>query len=408
MTIHVDARAVHRVANDEEAIALAHKLARNFATEASLRDRERRLPVAEVEEYSRSGLWAMTVPKQFGGAGVSVPTLARVIVLISAADPSIGQISQNHFAILERLRLHAHPEQQTFFFGRVLAGDRFGNAVAEAGGKSPKDHQTRLHQTPEGLRLHGHKVYATGALFSHWVPVSAIDDDGETVTVFVPRDAKGLQIVDDWSGFGQTTTASGSVLLNDVRVEPLYVFRNRLTRPPVDTTNAVSQIVHAAIDLGIAKAALEDTQRFLRKLSHPARGSGVAHATEDAIAIRDVGELIVRYSAADAILERAADFTERARQDASEAAAAKALMAVVEAKILTTEVSLLVTNKLFELAGTQSTLAEHNLDRHWRNARTHTLHDGVRWKYHAIGQFHLNGLLCDTWTLGHPYTAFHK
>jgi alkylation response protein AidB-like acyl-CoA dehydrogenase len=45
---------------------------------------------------------------------------------------------------------------------------------------------------------------------------------------------------------------------------------------------------------------------------------------------------------------------------------------------------------LFELAGSQATLAEHNLDRHWRNARVHTLHDPVRWKYHAIGNYYLN------------------
>jgi alkylation response protein AidB-like acyl-CoA dehydrogenase len=44
------------------------------------------------------------------------------------------------------------------------------------------------------------------------------------------------------------------------------------------------------------------------------------------------------------------------------------------------------------LAGTRSTLEEYNLNRHWRNARTHTLHDPVRWKYHAIGNFWLNGV----------------
>ena len=52
--------------------------------------------------------------------------------------------------------------------------------------------------------------------------------------------------------------------------------------------------------------------------------------------------------------------------------------------------SLLVSEKLFELAGSRATLAEFNLDRHWRNARVHTLHDPVRWKYHAIGNYYLN------------------
>ena len=68
-------------------------------------------------------------------------------------------------------------------------------------------------------------------------------------------------------------------------------------------------------------------------------------------------------------------------------------VAVNEAKVLTTEAALLATNKLFELAGTQSTLSQYGLDRHWRNARTHTLHDPVRWKYYGVGNYYLNQVL---------------
>jgi alkylation response protein AidB-like acyl-CoA dehydrogenase len=60
--------------------------------------------------------------------------------------------------------------------------------------------------------------------------------------------------------------------------------------------------------------------------------------------------------------------------------------------VLTTEVALEASNTLFELAGTSSVQAGLNLDRHWRNARTHTLHDPVRWKYHVVGNYHLNGV----------------
>lgn len=79
-----------------------------------------------------------------------------------------------------------------------------------------------------------------------------------------------------------------------------------------------------------------------------------------------------------------------AAPDAETVAAAQ--LAVAEAKVLTTEVALGASNTLFELAGTRATLAEHNLDRHWRNARTHTLHDPVRWKYAIVGNHALNGV----------------
>ena len=72
---------------------------------------------------------------------------------------------------------------------------------------------------------------------------------------------------------------------------------------------------------------------------------------------------------------------------------AAASVAVAEAKVLTTRIALDASEKLFELAGSASTRAAHNLDRHWRNARTHTLHDPVRWKYHAVGNFYLNDAL---------------
>jgi alkylation response protein AidB-like acyl-CoA dehydrogenase len=65
---------------------------------------------------------------------------------------------------------------------------------------------------------------------------------------------------------------------------------------------------------------------------------------------------------------------------------------VAEAKIATTEAAMEMTNKLFELAGPQSASERYGLDRHWRNARVHTLHDPVRWKYYAVGNFYLNGV----------------
>jgi len=72
---------------------------------------------------------------------------------------------------------------------------------------------------------------------------------------------------------------------------------------------------------------------------------------------------------------------------------AEASIAVARARAWTTETALAAGNLLFELAGSRATLAEFNFDRHWRNARTHTLHDPVRWKYPAIGNYVLNGVL---------------
>jgi SfnB family sulfur acquisition oxidoreductase len=395
-----------RIVSDAEALAAARALAVSFAAGAAARDRDRILPAAEIDAFSQSGLWAITVPASHGGADLSAVTMAEVIAIISAADPSIGQIPQNHFAAVEKLRLYANPEQQRRLFADIMAGARLGNATAEPGDRNPNAHGTRLHRDGDGYRLSGRKIYCTGALFAHWVTVACRDDEGRTWTAYVPQGTDGLTVLDDWSGFGQRTTASGTVILEDVQIPAGQVVPARPGMPKRDAAAAVTHLIHAAIDLGIARAVLDETIRLLRSLAHPARGSGVDEAVQDPLALRDVGELVVRLHAAELLVELAARRTDAARaDDGGEATAAAALLAVIEAKIATTEVALAAANKLFELAGTQSTLARHNLDRHWRNARTHTLHDGVRWKYHAVGNFAVNRLLADGWTLGHPYTA---
>ncbi|TIQ87534.1 MAG: SfnB family sulfur acquisition oxidoreductase, partial [Mesorhizobium sp.] len=134
----------------------------------------------------------------------------------------------------------------------------------------------------------------------------------------------------------------------------------------------------------------DETVSFVRTKSRAWIDSGVDHAWQDPYTIQAVGDLRLRANAAEAVLEKAGLAVDRAVANPNEKTVAQAQIAVAESKILTTEIAINATNKLFELAGTRSTLAEHNLDRHWRNARTHTLHDPVRWKYAILGNYYLN------------------
>lgn len=383
-------RVVARIRDDAEALEVAHKLAAELAVEASERDRERRLPWAELDRYVRSGLWAISVPKEYGGAGVSYVTLAQVTAIIAEADGSLGQIPQNHFYAVEIIRVNGSEAQKRFYFERVLQGDRFGNALAEIGTKNSAERKTRLTRDGADYRINGRKFYATGALYADWVPTSAIGDDGVQQLALVPRNAEGLTIVDDWSGFGQRTTGSGSAIFDNVFVQENAVlgFQASFDRPT--TVGPLAQILHAAIDLGIARAAYADLIRFVATRSRPWIDSGVERASDDPLTIREVGDLSVQLHAAEALVDRAGLKVDlaAAKPDADTVAAAS--IAVAEARVLTNNVSLAAGSKLFELAGTQATLAENNFDRHWRNARTHTLHDPVRWKYHAIGNYYLN------------------
>jgi SfnB family sulfur acquisition oxidoreductase len=386
------ATAAHVIRSDEEAIEVAHRLAADFSVDAARRDRDRIWPVKEIEGFSQSGLWAINVPRRFGGAEVSYATVAKVIEIISAADPSIGQIPQNHLGVIAAIRTVSDEAQQRLLFREALAGIRFGNAFSELGSKTAAQFETRFEDRGDHVIVRGKKFYSTGALVAHLVPIVAVDDQGRAWYAIADRAAEGLTVLDDWSSFGQRTTSSGTVLLEDVRVPKTHLvpgFRG-YDRPTAD--GAIFQIIQAAVDTGIARAALEDTVRFVREKSRPWVDSGLARASDDPYTIQAIGGLTVRLHAADALLERAGRAVDVAvaRPDAETVAAAQ--LAVADAKIVSTELAIEATNKLFELAGTRSTLAEHNLDRHWRNARTHTLHDPVRWKYAIVGNHALNGI----------------
>ena len=378
------------IRSDAEALSVARELAAHFKRESAVRDRERRLPFDELELFSHTGLWGITAPKALGGAGVSNVTLAQVVALIAAADASLGQIPQNHFYALEVLRVNGTPAQQARLYAEVLAGQRFGNALAETGTKTAHDRTTHLAKAEDGYRITGRKFYATGALYAQRIPTSVVDDNGVQHLAFVPRDSDGLTVIDDWSGFGQRTTGSGSVLFDNVFVatEDVIPFQSAFERPtPV---GPLAQILHAAIDTGIARAAFEDALHFVSTKTRPWIDATTDIASEDPLTLKSFGHLSVRLHAAEALLERAGELLDIAQANTHAGTVAAASIAVAEARAISTEISLAAGSTLFELAGSQATLAEHGLDRHWRNARVHTLHDPVRWKYHAVGNYYLN------------------
>ena len=382
----------HVIADDAEALSVAHRVATLLREGAAERDRNREVPADIVDAYSNSGLWGITVPREHGGAEVSFATLAQVIAIVSAADPSLGQIPQNHYCLLEDIRLQGTDEQKRFFFDLALQGNRFANALSETGGKTVQDISTRLVAEADGYRIDGRKGYCTGSLYAHWLGVLALDEQGRAQLAFVQRGTPGLVIVDDWSSMGQRTTSSGTVLLDGLRVPAFNLFPSYRSYERPTLAGPFAQLTTAAIDAGIGRAALDDTIAFVREHARPWIDAKVECAGDDPLTIIQVGALEIRQEAAEALLERAGWVLDAAKPAPDEDNVAAASLAVAKAKVLTTEAAIEASNRLFELGGTRSSLTRHNFDRHWRNARVHTLHDPVRWKYHLVGNWALNGI----------------
>jgi SfnB family sulfur acquisition oxidoreductase len=382
----------HRIGSEEEALSIAKDLAAQFSERASERDIERVLPYEEFDRLAQSGLLAISIPSEYDGIDVSNAMLAEVTAILSEADSSIGLIPQGHFYVLEALRQHGSEEQKQFFFGRALAGDRFCNALSETGTNTGGHCDTRITEDGAGYRINGRKAHSTGVLFADWIAVFALDAAGRITLSFIPRGAEGLQIIDDWDSFGQRVTGTGTTVLQNVYVNADSVIRHHQDLERPTTIDAIGQIIHAGVDLGIARAAFRETVRFVRDEARPSPGSGAERASEDPLTIARLGKIAIRLEAATALIEYAGHKVDTAQVDPKEEHAVTASLAVAAATVVTSEVALEAANTLFELCGTAATKVALNLDRYWRNARTHTLHDPLRWKYHVIGNYHLNGV----------------
>lgn len=382
-----------------DALDVATKLAAEFDAGAAARDSDRRLPEAEVSALKQSGLLALTVPVEYGGLAAPATVLAEVFRLIAHADPSLGQIPHSHFVFLEALRLQGTPAQHAFFYQQVLDGALLANAQSERGPHTIDVDSTTLTPVPGGdYVLTGRKFYSTGALFADWVVVRASLADGAEppnastpkAIAFVPRDARGLQIVDDWDGMGQRTTASGTVTLDHVEVPAGHVvgFSPIFAGPTV--YGARAQLLHSALDVGIATGALAAGVRVAGS-ARPHFEAHVASAAEDPTLVALAGELTVTVRGAQALLAEAAHRVDAATADLNDQSAAAASVAVAVAKVAAVRAALEASNVLFDLGGTRSASASANLSRFWRDARTHTLHDATRWKLQHIGRYTLSG-----------------
>lgn len=389
---HVQHPSAHIIRSDQEALEIAHELSHQFKKLAVERDNQRRLPFEEIQKFSQSGLWGITVPKKFGGAEVSSYTVAQVIALFSGADGSIGQIPQNHYYALEVLRNTGTPEQQQHLYQEVLHGARFGNALAEFKTKNATQKQSRIQVVDGGYLIQGEKFYCTGSLFAHRIPTLVKDDNDREFLAFVPRHSQGLEIIDDWTGFGQRTTGSGSVKFDQVFVEAIDVipFDEAFLQPTL--VGPFAQLLHASIETGIARAAFEESKNRIRQ-ARPWIDSGVETAAQDPLTLYELGQVAVDVKATELLLKHAANSVDAAKPQPTPENIAQASIDVAKVRAHSTETALKAASKLIELAGSRASQRDDGLDLYWRNTRVHTLHDASRWKYYFIGNYVLNRIL---------------
>lgn len=362
---------------------------------AVARDAERRLPRAELGWLKAAGFTTLRLPPEAGGHGASLPELFNLLIDLSAADSNVTNALRAHFGFTEDVLSAASPEWRTRWIARLGTGETVGSGVSETGPAKVGQFDTVLRRRGEGGIVDGRKFYTTGSLFADWIHLSAQDEGGDPVVAAVPTAAPGVTIEDDWDGFGQALTASGTARFEGV------VLGSDLIKPETvrfPYAMAFFQLVHLATLAGIGRAAAEDAARLVaaraRVYSH---GNG-SRTADDPQVQAVVGRVRGNAYAAGAIVLKAAESVQRAAEatltqgrDAAEPACALADVEVNQAVTVVTNLVLEATTVLFDALGASAVKAEHRLDRYWRNARTLASHNPRIYRERSVGQFAISG-----------------
>ena len=359
-------------------------------------ERDRVLQYWAVERLRRTGVLGLRVPVRYGGPGGSVRDVVTAVVQLAHGSSNVAQALRAHFGFAERLLSNRATEAERGHWLPILeSGAVFGNAITDAKGKSPSSAGTTLLADATGvLRLNGFKFYSTGALFADHVAVSAVDAEGRDLQAIVPTDRAGVELYDDWDGFGQRLTASGSTRFTDVVVHPVEV-TTVSDGAHLGHGTAFLQLYLAAVTAGIARAVLDDAVAYVHDKARPAAHSLATTAREDPFVLEAVGELAAEAAAAEALVLTAADaideLVETGRHDDAEALADVAIE-VAKAQLIAERLTLSAAQRLFDTGGASATARTLNLDRHWRNARTIASHSPLSYKAYASGNYVVNGV----------------
>ena len=380
-----------------------------IAAGAARREQDRVLPFGEVAALKEAGFGALRIPEEYGGSGVSLRQLFTLLTDLAAADSNLTQLWRGHFAYVEGTLLQPPSTHRDRWLFDIAAGTMVGNASSELTGTSLRDIRAALTSPgpPDGAStLTGSKYYSTGSLYADWIAGSAVHD-GERVGYAVRATAPGVERIDDWDGFGQRLTGSGTTHFTQVRVDPRNV---RPFSPDAPShVHAFFQLVLVASLAGIARAAADDAADFVRPRTRSYINATTALPREDPQVLQVVGELGSRAFAADAVVLAAADLLDTAYEQlrtartgdglddgtsgrqAARAAVDDADIAVSRAQLVAVAQSLRAATELFEVGGASATSTGRALDRHWRNARTIASHNPAIYKARSLGYWAVHG-----------------
>ncbi|WP_443698109.1 acyl-CoA dehydrogenase family protein [Pseudomonas sp.] len=385
------------VGTDYDALAARFRpIFARIAEGAVERERSRTLPFEPIKWLKQAGFGAVRVPVEFGGPGASLPQLFQLLIELAAADSNVTQALRGHFAFVEdRLNAQAFSPQNAWF-ERFVAGELVGNAWTEVGDVKIGQVITRISRQGEQWVANGTKFYSTGSLFVDWIDLYAQrDDTGADVIAAVRVQQPGVRQSDDWDGFGQRTTGSGTSVFENAVVEDDHLI-DFSTRFKYQT--AFYQLTLLAVLVGSGQAAVREVAQQVRVRARVFSHGNAPAARDDAQVQQVVGKASAQVYTAEAATLRAAQASQRAYMahfakdaQAEREANIAAELESAQAQVVIADLVLRATSDLFNALGASAARASLQLDRHWRNARTAASHNPLIYKERILGDWEING-----------------
>jgi alkylation response protein AidB-like acyl-CoA dehydrogenase len=356
---------------------------------------DRPMPHDEVRALADAGFGRLRVPEDRGGFGVTLVELAHLVADLAAADSNIAHLWRGHFGYTELVLLRPDSASRDEWLQRIVDGAIVGNATSERTGTTLADISTTV--TPAGpgsLRLDGRKFYSTGTLYADWIYLAA-DRSGDRVTFAVPVDAPGVTSVDDWDGFGQRLTASGTTVFSGVSIDPSVV--SAYKDAPLSHIQAFYQLYLLAVLAGIGQAVVDDAVAFVRPRTRTYIHANAARPGDDPQVLAVLGRLSAgAFTARSLVVAAAGLLDEVVATNVPGSGVDHALLDAAENAVYQAQIEigprvLRSCSEMFEVGGASAADRTRALDRHWRNARVVASHNPAVYKERLVGEYVLHG-----------------
>ncbi|HYY53760.1 MAG TPA: acyl-CoA dehydrogenase family protein [Candidatus Dormibacteraeota bacterium] len=351
---------------------LVQRSIREFAREriapnARAWDEEERFPIELLPELATVGLTGITVPNEFGGAGMDVLGNAIAIEEVAAGDGSIAlSIAAHNGLCLGHLMLAGDDEQKERFVRRLTSGEALGAwALTEPGaGSDAAAAQTKAVRDGDGWVLNGTKQFITNGSLAAVYVVMAATAPRRLSAFVVERGAPGLRPGKKEQKLGMRASDTAVVHLEDVRVpsSQLVGVEGEGFREAKRVLDR-GRIGIGALAVGLARAAFEYAVAYAK--TRPQFGMPIAR--HGAIQ-QKIADMRVRLEAARLLVYRAASLAD-AGEDFRVAAA--------KAKLFASESATRIALDAVQILGGYGYLRDHPVERILRDVKLTEIGEGT-------------------------------